>query len=534
MLQSFISRLKNRIELSVKMPSGAILLLLIPVLMLPACRTTTETIIVGGQARTIETEEEEQQPDLREVELPVLKIGESNRIRSMDPLFALNTATKRMIMLAYEGLVRFDQDDTIQPAAAHRWEVSDDSLTYTFFLRRDLFFHDDESFAQGRGRRVNSRDIVRVFERMASREVPPNAAEQFMNSISGFESYYLEQQEIYFGEDRKITQIEGLEARNDTTIVFRLLQNDRQFLAKLASPYAVIYPSEAFRFRDDGLHSHAVGTGPFRYESSIGDSIHVFLRNATYYGRDDRGRQLPLVSRIELMNVTDETRLYNHFTRGRLNMIVDPGPQTVDKLVDENHQLLTELQEKYRLESYPNPDPIILRYNAQNRFGLSRQDAASVIRHMTADRITDEWHYPSLNITYQENEYTQANIGRVFRRFGDEYDNRLIFAFNQDQLPRALSQIIYESMDSNLRIDLVQRRVFSRDIFLYLDYLQSIIPGTIHERLDNELMRIASDRYVLFDRNVDGVRTNSLSWWIDLRQVSRADTPRDPEAAMVR
>ena len=521
--------LKSRITL----PAGVVLLLLVPVLMLSACRTTTETIVVGGPAQTIETGEEEEQPDVREADLPVLKVGESNRIRSMDPLFALNTATKRLITLAYEGLVRFDHNDAIQPAAAGRWEVSDDSLTYTFTLRRNLFFHDDESFAQGRGRRVNSRDIVRVFERMASRNVPPNAAGLFMNTIRGFEPYYLEQREIYFDEDREITQIAGLEATSDSTIVFRLLQSDRDFLAKLASPYAVIYPSEVFRFRDDGLHSHAVGTGPFRFESSIGDSIHVFLRNATYYGRDHRGHRLPLVSRVELMNVTDEMRLYRHFERGRLNMIVDAGPGTVDRVVDEDNQLLPDLRESYRLASLANPDPIILRYNAQNRFGLNRQDAASVIRHMSADRIAGEWQYPSLSITYQDSTYGQTNIGRVFRRFGEDFDNRLLIGFSQDQLPRALSRIIHESIDGNLRTDLVQRRVFSSDILLYLDYQQSVIPQTVHERFPDELMRIETDRYLLFDREIDGVRTNSLSWWIDFRQVRRADTPRDSEAARV-
>ncbi len=88
-------------------------------------------------------------------------------------------------------------------------------------------------------------------------------------------------------------------------------------------------------------------------------------------------------------------------------------------------------------------------------------------------------------------------------------------------------------MDGNLQTELLQRRVFSRDIFLYLDYLQSMVPGVVHERLSNELMRIETERYMLYTREVGGVRTNSLSWWIDLRQVSRDDTPRDPEASHI-
>ena len=561
MQRPFFFRYPHRSFMSISSPA-ALLAFLLPLFLLASCGPSTETIVVGGEARGPEiTEEEDVAPEERDPRPTVLKIGESNRIQSMDPLFALNTATKRMIQLAYEGLVRFDHEDAIVPAAAHRWQISDDSLTWTFYLRRDLFFHDDESFAQGRGRRVNSRDVVRVFERMASRDVPSNAAELFMNTVQGFEPFYLEQREVYLSRDHQVTTISGLEATSDSTVAFRLLQPDRNFLAKLASPYAVLYPSEPFRFRDEGLHRHAVGTGPFRYESSIGDSIHVFLRHAHYYGRDERDRRLPLVSRLELMNVTDETRLFNHFQRGRLNAIVDAGPRTIDRIageeagaeagretggqdgVETGGETSAEASvvsngadsfENFRLERLPNQDPVVLRYHARNRFGLDRSDAASVIRHATPERIALEWFDPSLTITFKEDDYTQSNIGRVFRRFGEDSEHRLVLAYNQDQLPRMLARVITESMDANLQRVMAQRRVFSSDIFLYLDYPQSVVPGTVHERHPEELMRIETDRYLLLDHTVEGIRTNSLSWWMDLRQVRHAESARQPEALLDR
>jgi len=541
MLRTFFFRYPYRFFLSISSPA-ALLALILPMFLLASCGTSTETIVVGGEARAPEvTEEEEDAPEEREPRMAVLKIGESNRIQSMDPLFALNTATKRLVQLAYEGLVRFDHEDEIVPAAARRWQVSDDSLTWTFYLRRDLFFHDDESFAQGRGRRANSRDVVRIFERMASRDVPSNAADLFMNTIQGFEPFYLEQREVYLSRDRQISSISGVEATSDSTVAFRLLQPDNNFLARLASPYAVIYPSEPFRFRDDGLHKHAVGAGPFRYESSIGDSIHIFLRHAHYYGRDGQDRRLPLVSRVELMNVTDELRLLDHLQRGRLNAIMDAGPRTIDHIKGGEPDDQADLEntrtttfENFRLERLPNHDPIVLRYHTRNRFGLDRSDAASVIRHVTPELIALEWFDPSLNITYKEDDFTQSNVGRVFRRFGEDSDHRLVLAFNQDQLPRMLARTITESMDANLQRVMVQRRVFSSDIFLYLDYLQSFVPGAVHERQPEELMRIETDRYLLRDYQVEGIHTNSLSWWMDLRQARRAESERRPEALLNR
>lgn len=497
----------------------SLLMLLVMLLFVSSCGPTTETVVVGERARAIENGDDEETIESEE-EIRVLKAGEVNRIQSFDPLFALNTATKRTIMLTYEGLVRFDENDEIVPAAAARWEVSDDSLTYTFELRDDLYFHDDQSFAQGRGRRVNSNDVVRLFERMASRDVPPNAAEMFLDVIAGFEAYYLEQREIYFEHDREIREIDGIEAVDNNTIAFHLLETDQDFLARLASPYAVLYPFEPFRFREEGLHRRPVGTGPFQHESTIGDSLHIFLRNDSYHKANEQGQQLPRVHRLELLNITNETRLFTHFSRERLNMIMDLGPESVKTLLGSTNQLQEQMNDLYRLEVLDNPDPIILQYNAENRFGLGRADAAAVIRHVDQDILQSSLGYPSLEITYQETEFTQSNIGRTFQRFGVDQPYQLSFAYNQDVMPRILSESIYETIDSNLQVELMQRRVFSRDIMLYLDYLQTHFPGREPDQHPREILRIETDRYMIFDQSTNGVRTNSLGWWINLNHAN--------------
>ncbi|MEX0681741.1 MAG: ABC transporter substrate-binding protein [Balneolales bacterium] len=505
------------------------LFLIIPMIFLMSCGSTPEITVVDRTAQTVEDDDNDGQ-EIDDEELRILKMGEVNQIRSFDPLFASNTTTKRIIQLAYEGLVRFDEHDNITAAAAKQWDVSSDSLTWTFYLRNDLFFHDDQSFTQGIGRRVNSRDVIRVFERMASRDVPPNAAELFMNTIQGFESYYLERRNIYMDVDRSVTSIRGIEARNDTTIVFHL-ENNGDFLQKLASPYAVIYPREPFLFHRDGLHTHAVGTGPFQFETSIGDSIHIFLRNKYYYRKNEQGQQLPRVHRLEVLNTSDETSLYSQFTRGLLNMIVDLGPNGVSAMVDENNELNEDLRNHYRMESRSDPNPVILRYHPRNLLGLERGDAASLIRNIRVETIRDDMNNPLLEITYKDEEYTQANVGRIFQRYGDGQENQLLFAYKQDLLPRKLSEIIFETLDNNLQVDLIQRRVFSRDIFLYLDYLHTYVPGYQHARQPQEILRIETNRYTIFDQHTRGVRTNNLSWWLDLNHVRMEESSQqNPEA----
>jgi ABC-type transport system substrate-binding protein len=46
----------------------------------------------------------------------------------------------------YDSLVWADEDGTIMPALAKSWQVSQDGTEYTFALRQDVTFHNDEAF----------------------------------------------------------------------------------------------------------------------------------------------------------------------------------------------------------------------------------------------------------------------------------------------------------------------------------------------------------------------------------------------------
>ncbi|MFA7296337.1 MAG: peptide ABC transporter substrate-binding protein [Dehalococcoidia bacterium] len=59
------------------------------------------------------------------------------------PLFARDNAVDGdLAALLFAGLTRIDADGTPRPDLAERWEVTPDGLTYTFYLRPDLRWHD--------------------------------------------------------------------------------------------------------------------------------------------------------------------------------------------------------------------------------------------------------------------------------------------------------------------------------------------------------------------------------------------------------
>src|SRR5437870_5612641 len=81
-------------------------------------------------------------------------------IKSLDPKDATTQSTIWACNQLYNGLVQFDSSLKINPAIAKSWEISADGLTYTFHLRNDVFFHDNENFTGKKGRRVVASDFV--------------------------------------------------------------------------------------------------------------------------------------------------------------------------------------------------------------------------------------------------------------------------------------------------------------------------------------------------------------------------------------
>src|SRR5437764_11964037 len=93
----------------------------------------------------------------------IFHYNEQTGIASLDPDFAKNQSIMWAVHQLYNTLVEVDKDLHIVPSIAKSWEISDDRLVYTFHLRGDIFFHDDDAFPGARGRKVTAEDVVYSF-----------------------------------------------------------------------------------------------------------------------------------------------------------------------------------------------------------------------------------------------------------------------------------------------------------------------------------------------------------------------------------
>ncbi|MBQ7124051.1 MAG: peptide ABC transporter substrate-binding protein [Oscillospiraceae bacterium] len=102
-------------------------------------------------------------------------------VDSFDPQLAESDPELIIVENCYQGLLDKDENGTVIPGAAERWEVSDDGLTYTFYLKEGLLWSDGET-------PVTSDDFLFAFQRLFSPETSAPSRSDFFN-IKNAEEY---------------------------------------------------------------------------------------------------------------------------------------------------------------------------------------------------------------------------------------------------------------------------------------------------------------------------------------------------------
>ena len=64
-----------------------------------------------------------------------LNVSFATDVRSFDPRIGIDGPSAFSVKILFEGLMRFDMEGNIQPAIAHKYDISPDGKTYTFYLR---------------------------------------------------------------------------------------------------------------------------------------------------------------------------------------------------------------------------------------------------------------------------------------------------------------------------------------------------------------------------------------------------------------
>lgn len=262
----------------------------------------------------------------------VFYYNEQSGIATLDPAFAKNQSIMWAVHQIFNTLVETDPSLNIVPSLATNWDVSPDRLTYTFHLRTDVFFHDDNFFSGGKGRRMTAQDVEYSFRRIIDPNTASSGAWIFNN---------------------RVDTNDGFKALNDSTFRLRLIRPFTPVLGLLSMQYCSIVPMEVVEKYGKDFRNHPCGTGPFQFKSWEEGQALILLKNEKYFERDSMGKRLPYLDAIKTTFYDSKATEFLLFQQDRLDFINDIDASFKDEVLTKKGELRKEWEGKIMLYKHP-------------------------------------------------------------------------------------------------------------------------------------------------------------------------------------
>jgi peptide/nickel transport system substrate-binding protein len=216
-------------------------------------------------------------------------------IVGLDPVTIYDQGGIVLAQQVAEYLIALNNDNSLKPQLATKWEPNNDGSEWTFTLRQGVKFNDGSSF--------EAADVVASIERV----VNPKSGSGALAALQG------------------ILSPGGTSAVDNYTVKFTLDKPFADFPYLVCqSSYNTAILSRKYNGNFD-KPTTAVGTGPFMLKSYTAKQQAVMVKNPTYWGKDAQGNQLPYLDQVTWTFVQDESAANLQLQSGS----VDFQPQTV-------------------------------------------------------------------------------------------------------------------------------------------------------------------------------------------------------------
>lgn len=283
-----------------------------------------------------------------------LDIAINQEVKQLDPIMIVDGYSVQVISQIFEGLVRFNSTDlSVEPLLAESWKIDESGLTYTFKLKKGVFFHDNDCFKNGKGRELKAGDVVFTFNRACGNTSANYAYNLLKNKLVGANECH---------QNPAIKEVSGVKAIDDYTVSFTLSKPSSNFLQTLATISLAIVPEEAVKENKLTI----VGTGPFVFdEHSIKNTIITLKRNQNYHSSDEKGNKLPYLDAVAFHIVPKSQDRLEQFENKVLDIIVDLPSASIKDVVENQISDFESKPPKYVLGRYPELVSTYLEFNTK-------------------------------------------------------------------------------------------------------------------------------------------------------------------------
>ncbi|MGH2403242.1 MAG: ABC transporter substrate-binding protein [bacterium] len=178
--------------------------------------------------------------------------GEDFEVLLLDPRVTQSRHEAQVIMQIFDTLVFLDTDGKLYPALAEKWEHSKDGKSLTFWLRKNVKFHDGTPF--------NAAAVKFTFDSIQNPALGSQGAIDFLGPYA------------------------STEVLDPHTVRVNWKQPFAAALTNLSNPWllGIVSPTAVQRMGDAGFAQRPVGTGPFKFVESVPRVRVTLERNDDY------------------------------------------------------------------------------------------------------------------------------------------------------------------------------------------------------------------------------------------------------------
>ncbi|MBT9053359.1 peptide ABC transporter substrate-binding protein [Lactobacillus delbrueckii subsp. bulgaricus] len=226
----------------------------------------------------------------------------TSELESLDPAKADDTASEEQIANTYEGLYRLGENSKTVPGVATKSTTSKDSLTWTFYLRKDAKWSNGDP--------VTAEDFVYAWRR----QVDPKTASSQVNNYEGIKNA------IKISEGKKKPSSLGVKAEGKYKLVVTFEKKIPYFKVVTAISLKPLDSKAVKRYgkRYGTKSAYAVYNGPFKSVGWTGSNLTWKLAKNPYYW-DKKAVKLETINySVQKTPSTD----YNLYQTGKLDAAI--------------------------------------------------------------------------------------------------------------------------------------------------------------------------------------------------------------------
>lgn len=314
------------------------------------------------------------------------------------------------IFYIYDRLIQQDNDGTLRPGLAEKWEASEDGLTWTFCLKKGVKFHD--------GKPLTADDVKWTIDRILD---PATASA----SASDFRA------------------IKEVVVKDDYTVDFILNYPFANLLYVLSGGASGIANREAYeKYGDEYGIKYVIGSGPYMFEEWVKEDRLVLVKNPNYNWGPDwmKNKGKPIIDKIVTKIIPEENSRLMELEAGNVHILKDVPITALDKL-ENNSEIDVVKNEAPKLAylAYPcDKEPFTdVRVRRAINHAINREEIVKYVLRDTGKRaygylppiLKDDYYKDSEKDGYK---YDVGKAKQLLKEAG--YENGLKLTLSADNI----------------------------------------------------------------------------------------------------